>query len=177
MSYTTVVNVAAMFPSFTRGTPQQKPSDALIQTYIDDVAAEINAILVRRGFVAAGLGPPQIQLLLSQDAANICELINRYGAAAQLGQTLSAFGAAATKDLAASLDNSYQRMKADLDARDSRGQPRPSGPYDKYFDPLARTETAEPGLQAIAGGDQPEGQAPCDTGSSQVFGKFDKRGT
>lgn len=177
MGYTTVINVASMFPNFTRSTPQQKPSDSLIQTYIDDVAAEINAILVRRGFVATGLSATEIPPLLSPDGANICELINRYGAAAQLGQTLFAFGAAMAKDLAASFDASYQRMKADLDARDSRGLPRPSGPYDKYFNPLARTETAEPGLRAIAGGDQPEGQTPRDTGSSQVFGKFDTRGT
>ncbi len=177
MGYTTVDNVAAMFPGFVRGTPQQKPSDVLIQTYIDDTAAEVNAILVRRGFVNPGLSAPQIQLMLPPDSLNICEMINRYGAAAQLGQTLSTFGVATAKDLAASLDDGYQRLKADLDARDSRGFPRPSGPYDKYFDPLARTETAQPGLRANAGGDQPEAQVPADTGSSQVFGKFDRRGT
>ena len=55
MGYTTIANVAGMFPTFARGTAQQKPADTLIQTYIDDVAAEINAVLVRRGFVATGL--------------------------------------------------------------------------------------------------------------------------
>ena len=177
MGYTTVTNLAGMFPSFVRGTAQQKPSDLLIQTYIDDVAAEINAILMRRGFVAPGLTAPQIQFLLSPDAASICEMINRYGAAAQLGQTLSTVGMASARDLAKTFDESYQRMKADLDARDNRGLPRPSGPYDKYFDPLARTETAQPALKAIAGGDQPEGQTAASTGGSQVFGKFDRRGT
>ncbi len=48
MSYTTVSNVAGMFPSFTRGTPQQKPPDTLIQQYIDDVAGDIDASLLRR---------------------------------------------------------------------------------------------------------------------------------
>ena len=67
-------------------------------------------------------------------------------------------------------------MLNDLDARDANGKPLASGRYDHLFDPSARTETPRPGLQAIAGGDQPEGQTPRDTGSSQVFGKFDKRG-
>ena len=177
MAYTTVDNVAAMFPGFVRGTPQQKPSDMLIQTFIDDAAAEINAIMVRRGFVAPGLSAPQIASLLSPDAFNLCEMINRCGAAAQLGQTLSTFGTTSANDLTARFDDRYQRLKTDLDARDSRGLPLPSGPYDKYFDPLARTETAQPGLRANAGGDQPEAQTPAQTGSSQVFGKFDKRGT
>ncbi|HUY12401.1 MAG TPA: hypothetical protein VMX16_02070 [Terriglobia bacterium] len=48
MSYTTVSNVAGMFPSFARGTPQQKPPDALIQQYIDDAAGDIDASLLRR---------------------------------------------------------------------------------------------------------------------------------
>jgi hypothetical protein len=176
MGYTTVGNVAGMFPNFARGSAQQKPSDDLIQTYVDDVAAEINAILVRRGEVAPGLGASGIAGTLSADAANICEMINRYGAAAQLGETLGSFGVASTRDLAKTLRDSYERLKNDLDARDDRGQPRSGGPYDKYFNPQARTETAEPGLKAISGGDQPAQQTPADTGSSQVFGKFDKRG-
>ena len=59
MGYTTIANVAGMFPTFVRGTAQQKPADALIQTYIDDAAAEINAVLVRRGFVSTGLTAPR----------------------------------------------------------------------------------------------------------------------
>ena len=177
MGYTTVANVAGMFPTFVRGTAQQKPADALIQTYIDDAAAEINAVLVRRGFVSTGLTAAQIQALLSPDAADICEMINRYGAAAQLGQTLATFGVLSAGTLSKTFADNYQRLKNDLDARDPQGRPLASGPYDKYFDPLARTETAQPALKAISGGDQPEGQTPADTGSSQVFGKFDKRGT
>src|SRR5216117_1056020 len=118
MGYTTIANVAGVFPTFVRGTAQQKPADTLIQTYIDDVAAEINAVLVRRGFVATGLAAAGIQALLSPDAANICEMINRYGAAAQLGQTLATFGVLSAGTLAKTFADNYQRMKNDLDARD-----------------------------------------------------------
>src|SRR5436309_15827662 len=142
MGYTTIANVAGMFPTFARGTAQQKPADTLIQTYIDDVAAEINAVLVRRGFVATGLAAAGIQALLSPDAANICEMINRYGAAAQLGQTLATFGVASAGQLANNIRDTYERMKNDLNARNDKGEAQAGGPYDKYFDPLARTETA-----------------------------------
>lgn len=182
MAYTTISNVAGMFPTFVRGTPQQKPADALIQTYIDDVAAELNAILDRRfaesinappynGSVAAWLAA------LGDDAANILEKINRYGAAAQLGDTLATLGVAAARELAKSLGTQYERMKDDLDARDDQGRPLTSGPYDHLFDALARTESPRPALSGIAGGDQPSGQTPADLGMSNVFGKFDKRGT
>jgi hypothetical protein len=177
MGYTTVGNVAGMFPNFARGSAQQKPTDDLIQTYVDDIAAEINAILVRRGFVGTGLDAPAIASVLSADATSICEMINRYGAAAQLGETLGSFGVVSTRELAKSLQETYQRLKNELDARDDKGHPLPSGPYDKYFNPQARTESSQPALRAISGGDQPSEQTPGETGSSQVFGKFDKRGT
>lgn len=58
MGYTTVQNVAGMFPFFVRGAVQQKPSDALIQHYIDDVAGEIDAVLGRRfNELIQGYGP------------------------------------------------------------------------------------------------------------------------
>jgi hypothetical protein len=177
MGYTTVDQVAGMFPTFVRGTAQQKPSDTLIQQYIDDVAGEIDAVLTRRGFVATGLTDTQIQALLSAGALNICEMINRYGAARQLGETLATFGVASAREQAKSFEANYERFKNSLDARNERGEPLASGPYDKYFDPLARTETAQPALEAVAGGDQDASQTPADTGSSQVFGKFDNRGT
>ncbi len=47
MSYTTITQVAGMFPTFTRNGPKG-PSDTLIQNYIDDVAGELDAILQRR---------------------------------------------------------------------------------------------------------------------------------
>jgi hypothetical protein len=182
MSYTTVSNVAGMFPTFIRGTAQQKPQDSLIQTYIDDVTAELNAVLSRR-FSEAITAPPYNGSLsewlaaLGTDANSILENISRYGAAEQLGETLASFGVAGARDLAKSLGMEYERMKDDLDARDDTGRPLGSGPYDHLFDPLARTETPRPGLRAVAGGDQPADQTPADLGMSNVFGKFDKRGT
>jgi len=50
-----------------------------------------------------------------------------------------------------------------------------AGPYDHLFDPAARTETPRPGLQAVAGGDQPVDQTAQDLGMSNVFSKFDPR--
>jgi len=177
MGYTSVGQVAGMFPTFVRGTAQQKPSDTLIQQYIDDVAGEIDAVLTRRGFVTTGLSNTQIQVLLSAGALNICEMINRYGAARQLGETLATFGAATARQQAQSFGANYERLKNSLDARGERGEPLASGSYDKYFDPLARTESAEPALEAIAGGDMDRSQTPDEMGSSQAFGKFDERGT
>jgi len=182
MSYTTVANVAGMFPTFQRGITQQKPSDALIQQYIDDVASEMNAIIDRR-FAEAIAGPPTYDDVadfvasIGIDGQNILEKINRYGAAVQLGETLATFGVPGARDLAKSFAVVYEDMFNDLDARDARGKPLAAGPYDRLFDPQTRTETPRPGLQGIAGGDQPDDQTPMDIGLSNVFGKFDKRGT
>lgn len=241
MSYTTVSNVAGMFPSFARGTPQQKPPDALIQQYIDDVAGDINASLLRRfaeaiqqsgagsfssflsrllvasvlwqpdtSYAAAALaldvnGNPQLAFVagtsgasapawttvsggytpdgsvtwqnVSNDACRILEKINRYGAAAQLGGTLATFGVAGARDVAQSLEAEYQGLLEALNARDSSGRPLDSGLYDYLFDPQSRVQSPRPGLRGIAGGDQPRGQTPADLGTSNYFGKFDKKGT
>jgi hypothetical protein len=171
-----------MFPTFVRGTVQQKPSDALIQQYIDDVASEMNAIIDRR-FAEAIAGPPAYDDVadfvasLGIDGQNMCEKINRYGAAVQLGETLATFGVAGARDLAKSMGATYLEMLDDLDARDAHGKPLPAGPYDHLFDTQARTETPRPGLEGVAGGDQPDDQAPIDVGLSNLFGKFDKKGT
>src|SRR5579863_1116213 len=244
MGYTTVSNVAGMFPFFVRGTAQQKPSDALIQRYIDDVAAEVDAVLDRRfneliqgygpappanfqSFLAAlpattvlwqastpyaagalildsngglqqvatpgtsGASAPNwsttpgastadstvVWVNATGDASRILEKINRYGAAAQLGQTLATFGLTSARSTAQCFAGDYATLVNDLDARDAKGAPLASGRYDHLFDPQARTETPRPGLKSVAGGDQPDDQRPVDTGSSQVFGKFDPRGT
>ncbi len=179
MSYTSVANVAGMFPTFLRGTPQQKPSDALIQQYIDDVAGDIDAVLQRRfaevvgafstfaGFVAS----------LSTDAVNVLEKINRYGAAAQLAETLASFGVAAAREMEKDFDAHYMELLRQLNAEARDGKPMTRGMYDHLFDSQARSETPRPALKGLSGGDQPVGQTPKDTGSSAVFGKFDKRGT
>jgi len=177
MSYTTVTNVAGMFPTFVRGIAQQKPADSLIQQYIDDVAAELDAVILRR-FSEAMAGPPAFSTpaafvaVLGADATNIMEKINRYGAAVQLGETLATFGIAGARDMAKSFDTVYAEMFNDLDARDRNGKPMASGAYDHLFDTIARTETPRPGLQAVAGGDQPVGQTAQDLGMSNVFSKF-----
>ena len=241
MSYTTVSNVAGMFPSFARGIPQQKPPDSLIQQYIDDVSGDINASLLRRfaeaiqqngngsfssflsGLLVAsdlwqpdtGYGPavlaldsngnPQLAFVagtsgpaapgwstvpgcyttdgsvtwqnVSNDASRILEKINRYGAAAQLGETLATFGVAGARDLAQSLEVEYEGLLEALNARDKNGRPLDSGLYDYLFDPQSRVLSPRPGLRGIAGGDQPKGQTPADLGMSNFFGKFDKKGT
>jgi hypothetical protein len=182
MSYTNVPDVAGMFPTFKRGITQQNPPDSLIQQYIDDVASEMNAVIDRR-FAEAITGPPAYDDVadfvasIGIDGQNICEKINRYGAAVQLGETLATFGIAGARDLAKSFAQVYEQMFDDLDARDAHGKPMPSGPYDHLFDVQARTETPRPGLEGVAGGDQPRDQTPMDEGLSNVFGKFDKRGT
>jgi len=182
MSYTTVSNVAGMFPTFLRGITQQNPPDTLIQTYINDVAGDIDAVLERR-FNESIQGSPYNGVFtawvaaLSTDAQNVLERINRYGAAAQLGQTLASFGVVSARALAQDCETRYDDLLAELNARDKNGHAIPSGLYDYLFDSLAQTETPRPALEGIAGGDQPEGQTPADTGSSQVFGKFDPRGT
>jgi len=239
MSYTTISNVAAMFPTWVRGGAQQKPSDTIVQQYLDDVSGEIDAVLNRRfataisglsGFapwltslpvasapwqantayalaaliVDSNGNPEQVTTAgtsggtapiwtivmggstsdatvvwknVSSDASRILEKVNRYGAAAQLGETLATFGVAAARDLGKSFAGEYLDMLNQLDARDGRGTPLPSGRYDKLFDSVARTETPRPAFQAVAGGDQDPKQLPSDVGLSNVFGKFDKRGT
>ncbi len=182
MSYATVDKTANMFPTFVRGTAQQKPTDAQIQQYLDDVAAELDAVLQRRFSEtitnpATGGTFPSWIASLSTDALNILEKINRYGGAAQLGVTLATMGVAGARDLAKYFGTEYERLKHDLDARDANGEPLRSGPYDHLFDTLARTETPRPALKGVAGGDQPPGQDVAQQGLSNAFGKFDKRGT
>jgi len=180
--YTTVENISGMFATFVRGIAQQKPTDSLIQTYGFDVQAEIDAILQRRFADVYAASPFNGSFSawvasFSADQLDILEIINRYGAALQLGQTLASFGVAGAHDLTKFIGEQYGEKRNALDARDRNGRPLASGAYDKLFNPQARTETSEPALQGIAGGDQSVEQTPANMGSSQVFGKFDKRGT
>ena len=160
----------------------QKPSDAFILQLVSDVQGEVDAVLQRR-FNEAIQAPPfdgsfsAFQAAFSSDALSALETITRYGAAAQLGEVLASFGIAGARDLSKMLAERYGQMRDDLDARDKGGRPLPSGLYDFLFDSLARVESPRPGLEAIAGADQPEGQTPADLGMSNFFGKFDPRGT
>lgn len=179
MSYTTITNVAGMFPTFVRGGANQKPADTLIQTFIDDVAGEIDAVLQRRfnTRISSYAGFAAFIAALPLDATNVLEKINRYGAAGQLGDVLGTFGVAAAREMGNQFRSGYLEMLNELDARDSNGGPLASGRYDHIFDPLARTETPRPALEGIAGGEMPTNVSPTGQGLSNVFGKSDKRGT
>ncbi len=179
MSYATISNVAGMFPTFARGGTAQKPADTLIQQFIDDVAAEIDAVLQRRfaTIISQSASFAVWVAALPLDATNILEKINRYGAAAQLGDTLATFGVAAAREQAKAFRGAFSEMLNELDARDEKGDPLASGRYDHLLDSLARTETPRPAMQAVAGGEQPDTQTTEAEGLSNAFGKFDKRGT
>lgn len=177
MAYTSIDNVAGMFPAFVRGAASQKPSDALIQQAIDDVAAGIDAALLSRfgeviGETYAGSFAAFVAAF-TPDAAAALERINRYGAAAALGHTLASMGAASAERLAVAFETQFNEMMAELAGTASKtGGP---GLYDHLFDPQAATVSPRPALEGIAGGDQPKGETPAENGMSNFFGKFDRR--
>lgn len=177
MAYTTIGNVAGMFPAFVRGAASQKPPDTLIQQTIDDVGSAIDAALLARfgeviGETYAG-SFAAFQAAFSPDATAALEQIDRYGAAAALGYTLASMGAASAERLAAAFETRFNEMMAELAGSASKtGGP---GLYDHLFDPLAATVSPRPGLEGIAGGDQPKGETPAENGMSNFFGKFDRR--
>jgi hypothetical protein len=82
MSLTSVEAVAAHYPRFEKGFPEEKPSEAQIQAYIDSEAKRLVAIATARGYALDGLAAtnPQGYALLS--------LANEIGAAAHLGEDL-----------------------------------------------------------------------------------------
>jgi hypothetical protein len=160
MGYTTVDAVAAHYPSFARGGTNQKPPDIQIQIWIDDVAGEIEAVLLRRfgeAITEAG-GLTAYLAALPANAKAILEKINRYGGAGQLGMTLATLGANNLSNLAKDISASYNAMFRGLDGRGTDGKPLPSGPYDSYFDAQARVQTPRTGMSGIGGANQPEGQ-------------------
>ncbi len=175
MSYTTTANVAGMFPTFVTGTANQKPSNTLIQQYIDDVAGDIDAILQKRfGEVISSSYAgsfANFQASFSTDATNVLEKINRYGAAVQLGVTLATFGVAAAEKLGKDFEEMYGTLLMRLEGYDERGDAAPSGMYDLLFDPEARIESPRPGLQGIAGGDMPRHEGAHEEGLDDFFWK------
>jgi hypothetical protein len=175
MSYTTVTQVAGMFPTFTQNGAKG-PSNTLIQNYIDDVAGEIDAILQRRFQEAfSALGFSAWQGAFSTDQVNLLEKINRYGACAQLAEVFEASGITAAARVAKSFEDEFREMCNKLNARDSEGKPRTQGgDYDYLFDALAKVETPRPQLGGVAGGDQYPSET-CGEGSTNVFKKWDRR--
>src|ERR1051325_2398486 len=102
--FSTVENIAGMFPTFQRGISQQKPADTLIVQFGADVQSQLRAVLQRRFGEAIAAAPYNgtyslWEAALSADALNILELVNRQGAAVQLGETLASFGVAGARDL------------------------------------------------------------------------------
>ena len=152
-------------------TTQQKPSDADIQSYIQDVSDDIDAVISRRfaEIIATAGGIDAWHASLGTPGLNILEKINKYGAAQQLGEVLSTFGNRAAAELAKVFGGWFQKLWNNLDARDKDGKPLPSGPWDAYFDPEARHETPRPGLLYQAGGDQDPTQVAADVGQSNIF--------
>jgi hypothetical protein len=175
MSYTTVNNVAAMFPTFSRNAPKG-PSDTLIQTFIDDVGAEIDAILQRRFQEAySSLGFTAWQGTFSPDQLNLLEKINRYGACAQLSEVFESSGIAAAARMAKGYEDEFRERCNKLNARDAAGKPlAQGGDYDYLFDPLAKVETPRSQLGGVAGGDQ-RSPSFSQEGTNVNFRKWDRR--
>jgi len=175
MSYTTVAQVAGMFPTFTLNAAKG-PSNTLIQTFIDDVAGEINAILQRRFHEAfASQGFTAWQASFATDPLSLLEKINRYGACAQLAEVFETSGIAAAARVAKSFEDEFREMSNKLNARDPEGQPLAAGgDYDFLFDPLAKVETPRPQLGGVAGGDQSSNDASS-VDSTTAFKKWDRK--
>jgi hypothetical protein len=159
MSFTTIDAVAAHYPGFQRGVTNQNPSDAQIQTWIDNQAARMTALAMARGYDLTNLATanPQAQAVLA--------LMNEDGAAADLGDALfSLLGpGSATQGWANpnTLRKSFEKMITEL------GQ----GTYDKLFVSAARTGDVYPGLGGIAG--QETDPTDPETDSNLSFRKND----
>jgi hypothetical protein len=175
--YTTVDDVAGLFPTFKRGTPQQNPPDELIQTFIGDCASEIDSVLLRR-FNESISQPPYsgnlvawlAALPLPIEAANILEKINRFGAAVQLAGVLASYGVSGVAKLATQIEATYVEHFGYLNARGKDGKPMPAGPYDHLFDSQARTESPRPLFGGI-GGAETDHSTPEDRGEDRAFGR------
>jgi hypothetical protein len=139
MAFTTIDAVAAHYPGFQRGVPDQNPSDAQIQSWIEAASARITALAVGRGYELDGLATNNAQ------AYALLALLNEVGAAADLGEALfSLLGPEASPAGWAnpnSLRRSYENMLAEL-AR---------GTYDKLFVATARTGDVYPAFGGTAG--------------------------
>jgi len=178
MSYTTIASVAGMFPSFTRSGPKG-PSDALIQQFIDDVAAEIDAVLQRRFSEAieavAGATFAAWVAAFSTDQADLLEKINRFGACGEMAIVFESLGITTFAKMAAEYKAKFETFLLELDGRDEQGKLKADGGrYDKLFDAGARSISPRPDLDFVAGGDQPADQTAQDSGMSNRFSKFDR---
>jgi hypothetical protein len=179
MSYTTVDSVAGEFTTFARNSAKG-PSDTQIQTRIDDVAAEIDAVLLRR-FQEAISAPPANGSFSSwvsaftTDQLNLLEKMNRLGASGALARIFQSLGLGNMVTIAKDNQVDFAQMLLKLNARDEQGKPSPQGgDYDVLFDPLAKVETPRAQMGGVAGGDQYPGQTASENDSS-FFKKWDRR--
>jgi hypothetical protein len=172
--YTTITAVAASFPTFVRNGPKG-PSDSLIQQYINDEGAEIDAILQRRfqeafqtvGFTAWQNG-------FTADQLNLLEKINRYGACGEMAKVFAAMGVDLFRKMAEEYETQSKVYLHRLNGCDDAGKPRAQGAmYDYLFDSQAKVETPRPQLGGVAGGDQQPGMNDSE-GVSNVFKKWDR---
>ena len=180
--YTTVAACAASFPTFVRNGAKG-PSDTLIQDYIDDEAAEIDAILERRfqeAISASGLGTfAAWSAAFSSDQLNLLEKINRFGACGEMAKVFAAMGVDMSRKMAVDYEAQSKVYLNRLNRREDDGKPllgSVGGPYDFLFDSQAQVETPLSLISGVAGGDQPR-ETTGEEGLSNDFGKFDERGT
>jgi hypothetical protein len=175
MSYTTVDNVCAMFPTFTRNGAKG-PSDTQIQFWINDIASDIRAILQRRFYEAySTVGFTAWEASLNPDQICILEKINRYGTCSQLATVFETAGIASAARVAKSFEDSYDEEFNKLNARTKDGKPMlQGGDYDVLFDSQAKVETPRAQLGGVSGGDQRPGMKDSEN-SSNVFKKWDRR--
>jgi len=157
--FTTIAAVAAHYPGFQRGSSTQNPSDAQIQTWINNQAARITALATARGYALANLN------VNNPTAYTLLALGNELGAAADLGDALfSMIGPDGPPQGWANpnaLRKSYENMLGELDR----------GSYDKLFNTLARTGDVFPELGGIAG--QETDPTDPETDSNLSFRKAD----
>ncbi|MBZ5565914.1 MAG: hypothetical protein LAP13_26275 [Acidobacteriia bacterium] len=154
MSFTTIDAVAAHYPGFQRGVAGQNPSDAQIQSWIDNQATRITALCVARGYPLDGLvsANPQAYALLA--------LINELGAAADLGEALySLLGPEASAQGWAS-PNAFRRSMESMMTELQRGD------YDKLFVATARTGDTAPAFGGTAGQETDAADAEDDSNLS-----------
>ena len=175
MAYTTVDNVCAMFPTFTRNSAKG-PSDATIQFFVNDIASDLRAVLLRRfSEIYSSMGYAAWEAAFNADQLCILEKVNRYGAAAQLATAFETAGITAAARVAKDLKAVYEEEFNKLAGRNEKGGPAAQGgDYDVLFDPEAKLETVRPQLGGIAGGDQLPGETRSE-GDSAVFKKWDRK--
>ena len=173
-SYTTVDAVCGMFPVFQRNSAKG-PSDTLVQTYVDDIAGDIDAVLMRRFSEAySTVGFTAWKAAFSDLQKNILESINRFGACAEMGNVFETAGIASAARVAKTFEDKYQGELNKLNARDKNGKPiEQGGDYDFIFDPLSKVETPRAQMKGIAGGEVPSCETLFDEDMSNYFGKHE----